>query len=177
MNGLILILAIAVVAGIYWACKFYRLRVRKYLVEHPPEPLFSKPTIQDGGPAYNPDGSVNWESDEMLTGADAKAVLDQALAPYISTPEEKSKYRCPWCGTTDWGSVPEIIFCGKGCGKGSSDPEFRRKSNEAGCPCTTIREWRNPDYPWPPDPVPSLPPKTDTTFSLLAGLFRKRAVS
>lgn len=35
-------------------------------------------------------------------------------------PEEQYEYRCPYCGSFDWGCAAGVIFCG-GCGRGGSD--------------------------------------------------------
>lgn len=168
------LLAVAIGLGCYWAWRFYHKNDKP--VDIGPD-IFGTPSERYGGPAKNADGSINWNSDEPLSGATLKAATDELLAPYISTPEEKSKYRCPHCGSSDWGSVPDIIFCGKGCGKGTSDPEYYQKCLDAGYDeITWLSEWRNPDYPWPKPEPPAPPSKIETTFSLLAGLFKRSRI-
>jgi hypothetical protein len=93
---------------------------------------------------------IDWNSDKPLkTKKEKLEVLDAALAPHLKTPDEEKKYRCPVCGSHDWGSVPGIIFCGKGCCKGSTDPEYIAEAAAKGYRVYTMAEWRNPEYPWP----------------------------
>lgn len=106
------------------------------------------PFPKNAGPAFHKDGSINWESDEMLSGEALKHVAEVALAPYIASDWERAKYRCPWCGSDDWGSVPDIIFCSKGCGKGSDDAEYRAEVTAVNGRISTITEWRNLDHPY-----------------------------
>lgn len=176
MNEFIIIIGIAALAlGCYWAWRFYHKDDKPMNLG--PD-IFGTPSETPGGPAQNPDGSINWNSDEPLSGAALQDATDQLLAPYRSTPEEKSRYRCPHCGSSDWGSVPDIIFCGKGCGKGTSDPEYYQKCLDAGYDgITWLSEWMNPDYPWPEPEPESTPGKVETTFSLIAGLFKKQVTT
>lgn len=175
---LLLVFAVAALAFVLWKSHKHQREI-DWRKERREEPLIGPP-IPDGGPAKNPDGSINWNSDEPLRGADLKAAMDEALAPYIATPDERSKYRCPHCGSDDWGSVPDIIFCGKGCGKGTCDPEYYQECLDAGYDgITWLSEWRNPDYPWPkptPPAPPAPPSEIETTFSLIWDLFRRKAV-
>ena len=111
---LIVIAAVAAGAGIYWLRKFYQLRVRQHLADHPPDKLFVVPTMPDYGPAYKPNGEINWQSDEMVRGYGAKmAMMRESFG---------TKHQCPKCGSRKWRvanpetagpdqDVSDLIFC------------------------------------------------------------------
>lgn len=125
------LLAIGISGGLYWAWKYYQLGVIKHNAAHPPKPLFITPTIKNGGPAYNPNGEINWNSDEPIRSVGAKlAMLRESFG---------ERHQCPKCRSRRWvvsqkdgKTVEDTIHCHDCQVVGTDNPELRKQATDGG---------------------------------------------
>ena len=129
--------------GCYWAWRFFHKDDKARI-----QPLFSCPTIKDGGPAYKPNGEINWDSDEPIRSPEARVTMYYESIGV--------KHRCPKCGSRKWrcanqdktsADVSDVIFChdcldlGDYVG-GTDNPEVRRGMESKGFFVYPLSEWR-----------------------------------
>ncbi len=127
---LIIIGIVALALGCYWAWRFYH-KDDKPVVQC--QPLFSRPTIKDGGDTYNTDGSINWDSDKPPRSVGGRmAMAREAFG---------EKHQCPACGSRRWGvaginkdgiDLKDMIYCHDCKVVATDDPALRKQAEDEG---------------------------------------------